>query len=68
MIKKKPSIEKILYETNRQKSFFGRDNLSFKIINMGKNLNLYNLCNCFRLKKNIIDLHTSLKIIEFKKL
>ena len=36
MIRKQSSIDKIIYEANGQKSFFGRDNLSFKTVNMSK--------------------------------
>ena len=51
MINRKSSINKFLYEKYGQKSFFGRDNLDFKCINMPEKQTYNNICSDFRLKK-----------------
>ena len=42
---------KIHYELIGQQSFFGKDNLSFKTVNLPKAQRLNNICHIFRLKK-----------------
>ena len=60
---RKDSINKIIYEKNGQKTFFGRDNLPFKSINMSKKQNFKNICGDFKLKKFINNTNLPLKII-----
>ena len=47
----KYSLNKIIYETNGQLSFFGRDNIYFKTINMSKKQRFNNICIDYNLKK-----------------
>ena len=54
----------MIYELNGQKSFFGRDNLSFKTVNMSKKQRLDNICNDFKLKKLIKNIYLPLIIIK----
>ena len=68
MIKRKSSINKIFYENNGQKSFFGRDNLSFKSINMPKKQHFVNLCKDFKLKKIIKNKYFSLRFLNITKI
>ena len=63
MIKRKYFINKLLYEKNDQISFFGRDSLVFKIINLEKKLLLDNICRYFKLKKIIKKIYLSLAAI-----
>ena len=51
MIRSKYSLNKIIYETNGQLSFFGRDNIYFKTINMSKKQRFNNICRDYNLKK-----------------
>ena len=53
MIKKKSSINIFHYENNGQQTFFGRDNLSFKTVNMSTKQHFDNICNVFKIKKLI---------------
>ena len=68
MIKRKSSIYKIIHENNGQLSFFGRDNLSFKSVNMVKKQHLDNICRKFKLKKIIKNnkLYLDILNINFK--
>ena len=66
MIKRKSSINKIFYENNGQKSFFGRDNLFFKTVNMPKKQRFDNISKDFQLKKIIQNISLSLSIFEIK--
>ena len=68
MIRKQSSIDKIIYEANGQKSFFGRDNLSFKTVNMSKKQRLDNICRYFKLKKLIKNIYLPLTIIKINKI
>ena len=54
----------MIYELNGQKSFFGRDNLSFKTVNMSKKQRLDNICKDFKLKKLIKNIYLPLIIIK----
>ena len=51
MIRSKYSLNKIIYEKNGQLSFFGRDNLYFKTINISKKQCFNNICRDYNLKK-----------------
>lgn len=53
VIRRQSSLDKINYEISGQLAFFGRDNLSFKTVNLPKVQRYNNLCNKFRLKKII---------------
>ena len=53
VIRRQSSLDKINYEISGQLAFFGRDNLSFKTVNLPKVQRYKNLCNKFRLKKII---------------
>ena len=53
VIRRQSSLDKINYEILGQLSLFGRDNLSFKTVNLPKTQRYDNLCNKFRLKKII---------------
>jgi len=63
VIRKKSSLDKINYELMGQQSFFGRDNLSFKTVNLPRSQRYDNLCNKFRLRILVNNLHLSLPII-----
>ena len=63
VIRRKSSLDKINYELMGQQSFFGRDNLSFKTVNLPRSQRYDNLCNKFRLKILVNNLHLSLSII-----
>ena len=63
VIRRKSSLDKINYELMGQQSFFGRDNLSFKTVNLPRSQRYDNLCNKFRLKILINNLHLALPII-----
>jgi hypothetical protein len=63
VIRKKSSLDKINYELMGQQSFFGRDNLSFKTVNLPRSQRYDNLCNKFRLKILVSNLHLSLPAI-----
>ena len=55
IIRRKSSIDKKNYELSGQLSFFGRDNLDFKTVNLAKGQKLINLCRVFKLKKIILQ-------------
>jgi len=63
VIRRKSSLDKINYELMGQQSFFGRDNLSFKTVNLPRSQRYDNLCNKFRLKILVNNFHLSLPII-----
>jgi len=63
VIKKQSSLDKIINEKNSQKSFFGRDNLFFKKVNMPKKQNFDNICKKFKLKKLVQNIYLPLKIV-----
>ena len=63
VIWRKSSLDKINYELMGQQSFFGRDNLSFKTVNLPRSQRYDNLCNKFRLRMLVSNLHLSLPII-----
>ena len=63
VILRQSSLDKINYEISGQLSLFGRDNLSFKTVNLPKAQRYDNLCNKFRLKKLVSNLHLSLPAI-----
>jgi len=63
VIWRKSSLDKINYELMGQQSFFGRDNLSFKTVNLPRSQRYDNLCNKFRLRILVNNLHLSLPII-----
>jgi len=67
VIRRKSSLDKINYELMGQQSFFGRDNLSFKTINLPRSQRYVNLCNKFRLKKLVSNLYLSLPAIIINK-
>ena len=67
MIKRQSSINKIIYENNGQKYFFGRDNLFFKSVNMPKKQRLTNLCKDFKLKKLVKNKFLPLKFLNIDK-
>ena len=54
VIRRQSSLDKINYEISGQLSLFGRDNLSFKTVNLPKAQKYVNLCRIFKLKKIII--------------
>ena len=66
VIRSKYSLNKIYYEINGQESMFGRDNLSFKTVNMSKKQRLDNICKIFNLKK-IIKKDSKVYLIIFLK-
>ena len=63
VIRRKSSLDKINYELMGQQSFFGRDNLSFKTVNLARSQRYDNLCNKFRLRILVNNLYLSLPII-----
>ena len=63
VIWRKSSLDNINYELMGQQSFFGRDNLSFKTVNLPRSQRYDNLCNKFRLRILVSNLHLSLPII-----
>ena len=63
VIRCQSSLDKINFEISGQLSLFGRDNLSFKTVNLPKAQRYDNLCNKFRLKKLVSNLHLSLSAI-----
>tara|TARA_Y100001970_G_scaffold292492_1_gene433995 strand:- start:390 stop:590 length:201 start_codon:yes stop_codon:yes gene_type:complete len=66
-MKRKSSINKCFYEKNGQISFFGRDNLVFKTVNMPNKQKFINICKNFNLKKPIKKYFLSLTILEKNK-
>lgn len=64
MIKKKSSVNIDFNEKNGQEFFFGKDNLSFKTINMAKKQRYDNICPKFKLKKIINNKHLFLDIVK----
>ena len=67
VILRQSSLDKINYEISGQLSLFGRDNLSFKTVNLPKAQQYDNLCNKFRLKKIIKINFLLIPIITIKK-
>ena len=65
MIRRKYSIDKVNYELRGQIFFFGRDNLSFKVVNFPKKQRLVNICKDFKLKKIINNIFLPLSILKF---
>ena len=63
VIRRKSSLDKINYELMGQQFFFGRDNLFFKTVNLPRSQRYDNLCNKFRLKILVNNLHLSLPTI-----
>ena len=63
MIKRKSSLYKLIYEKAGQKSFFGRDNLSLKAVNMAKKQRFDNICIKFKIRKFTNNTSLSLKVI-----
>jgi len=57
VIRRKPSLDKINYELMGQRSFFGKDNLSLKTVNLPCSQQYDNLCNKFRLKILVSNLY-----------
>ena len=66
-MKKKNSIKKYIYEVNGQISMFGRDNLTFKTVNMSKKQKFQNICRNFNLKKPIKNFFLPLTVFEINK-
>ncbi len=66
MIKRQSSLYKIIYEQNGQKCFFGRDNLSFKTVNMPKPQRFDNICLNFKLKKLVKNISLNMPFIAIK--
>ena len=62
-IQRKSSLDKINYELMGQESFFGRDNLSFKTVTLPRAQHYDNLCNKFRIKILVNNLHLFLPTI-----
>ena len=56
------------YEKKGQKFFFGKDNLSFKTVNMHKKQHFDNICKEFKLKKIIKKIYLPIKIINIYKI
>ena len=63
VIRRKSSLDKINYELMGQQSFFGSDNLAFNTANLPRSQRYDNLCNKFRLRILVNNLHLSLPII-----
>ena len=68
VIRRKSSLDKINYELMGQQFFFGRDNLSFKAVNLPRSQRYDNLCNKFRLKILVRNLHLALPTINIDKI
>ena len=66
-MKKKNSIKKYIYEVNGQISMFGRDNLTFKTVNMSKKQKFQNIFRNFNLKKPIKNFFLPLTVFEINK-
>ena len=66
VIRRQSSLDKINYEISGQIAFFGRDNLSFKTVNLPKAQRYVSLCNKFRLKKIIKINFLQIPIIAIK--
>ena len=62
-MQKKNLFNKTIYELNGQIAMFGRDNLSFKSINMPKKQSFINICNNFKLKKIVKRTNIALSIV-----
>ena len=54
-IRRKSLLDKKNYKSLEQLSFFGRDNLDFKTVNLTKGQKFVNLCRVFKLKKIILQ-------------
>ena len=67
VIRRKSSLKKINYKKLGQLSFFGHDNLSFKVINLPKAQRFDNLCNKFKIKKIVTNTFFKLPIILINK-
>ena len=63
VIRRKYSLNKIYYEINGQESMFGRDNLSFKTVNLPKKQIFKNLCKKFKIKKFEKKIKVNLSIL-----
>ena len=66
VIRRKSSIDKKNYELSGQLSFFGRDNLYLKTVNLPKAQKYVNLCRIFKLKKIIIHKELFLSFIRIQ--
>ena len=66
VIRRQSSLDKINYEISGQLSLFGRDNLSFKTVNLPNAQRYDNLCNKFKLKKIIKINFLQIPIIAIK--
>ena len=66
VIRRQSSLDKINFEISGQLSLFGRDNLSFKTVNLPKAQRYDNLCNKFKLKRIIKIIFISIPIILIK--
>ena len=62
-LRSKQSLDIINLELSGQKLLFGKDNISFKTVNLPKVQRFDNICNNFRLKKIIKKTSLILKII-----
>ena len=63
-IRRKSLLDKKNYKSLEQLSFFGRDNLDFKTVNLAKGQKLVNLCRVFKLKKIILQKKRLLSFFE----
>ena len=66
-IRRKSLQKKTNNNQSMQLSFFGYDNLSFKVINLSNPQHFDNLCNKFKLKKIITNASFTLPLIFIKK-
>ena len=66
IIRRQSSLDIINCEKLGQLSLFGRDNISFKTVNLPKTQRYDNLCNKFRLKKIIKINFLQIPIIAIK--
>ena len=66
-IRRKSSIDKQNYERSGQLVLFGRDNLSFKSVNLPKAQRYKDLCKQFKLKKIVCKSNLLLDFINFCK-
>ena len=64
-IRRKSSINKQNYEKSGQLVFFGRDNLTFKSVNLPKAQRYKDLCKQFKLKKIVCKSSLLLEFIDF---
>ena len=59
-------LNKYNCETSGQLSFFGRDNVNFKSINMPRKQRFINICKKFKLKKIVSNKILKLELIILK--